>query len=459
MFKYLNVVIIFVILKSYSVSQITGQTAKSIALGSSGTIYSRGIDALSVNPANLSLDTSYHWSFTVIPNIHANIENNIFNFGIYEKYFSGIKKVDGSESARYLTNEDKEALLNLFPSDDRGEFFTNMDVNIFSITANYKEISGSLAFSIREKFIANSTIPKDALRLLLFGNPLNSQYSFNTFESFFLWLREFSLTYSRLLYKNKEMKIAGGINLKYLNGYAFGKIDKFNSTFSTYDTALISKINMHSMLSYSDFLAGKGKYSILGNTAGYGFALDLGFAFLIEEAYAFGLSMTNLGYLEWKKNVQEINIDTIAVITDVTNKDQTAELKNLIDNHKSNVNFGRLSLPFGFHLGMAISIHNLKSFKRNTLIPIILTSDFHCMVYPDLSWKTYALYSLGIEVKPISWLPLRTGFSIGSFPFALSFGFGVNTNNFEFDIGIGNIMFFTKNAKKISFGLGTLLKL
>jgi hypothetical protein len=460
--KQISICLILVVLYYSSVlAQISGVTPKSISLGMTGTVYSNGLNAISINPANLAIVDDINLSFTLIPNISVNFENNMFDLSTYNKYFTGIDDGKGGRSPKYLSDQDKSDILNLFPSSGRGEVYTSPEVTLFSIAYHSKKILGGIALSVKERTFGNVSLPKEALKLLLYGNSLNSSYNFNQTALYASWIREFSLSYGGQIYSDKDKTIGIGVNFKYLLGNAFFEVNKFNSNFVTTDSSIKGRFNLHAFSSMSDFLKDKGDFSFFGNPAGSGFAADIGFSLSFSSALSFGISLTDLGSIKWNKNNEVIDVDTVSEIIDLTESDQFDPFKNIIDRHKTiNAASRTIQMPLGFHIGAQLELNNLEYFKKRNLFPILFTSDFHYILNPNLDNKIFYLYSLGMEARLISWLPIRTGVSIGTLPFALSFGFGINTKHFDLDIGTGNFLalFDAKQTKQASVAFGTLFK-
>jgi hypothetical protein len=61
-------------------------------------------------------------------------------------------------------------------------------------------------------------------------------------------------------------------------------------------------------------------------------------------------------------------------------------------------------------------------------------------------------FSLGIEYKPVHWLPVRTGFSYGgSQNVHLAFGIGVSSRHFDLDLATEDLLWLI-NGKSSSYG-------
>jgi hypothetical protein len=74
-------------------------------------------------------------------------------------------------------------------------------------------------------------------------------------------------------------------------------------------------------------------------------------------------------------------------------------------------------------------------------------------------YKNLSLFSLGVEFKPINWLPLRAGFIFGDIYKTPRFSFrtGINTTHFDFDIGFGNVenLYLSNSSKSVALAIST----
>ena len=74
---------------------------------------SRGSEALGINPANLAIPDRSSFTLSLI-RAGARFSTELVSYDIYQEYFTGVPgtSADGKREPKYLTNEDKEKILN-----------------------------------------------------------------------------------------------------------------------------------------------------------------------------------------------------------------------------------------------------------------------------------------------------------------------------------------------------------
>jgi hypothetical protein len=458
--KIVLIIAAFMFSFQYLLSQNIG-SPKSMALGSTGVAGARNIDAISINPANLSCENKERWIFTIIPSISFDAGNSMINFGTYKKYFTGSDNGSGTKDPIKLTNENKADIINGFPKNGIGRAMVAGGVDIFSIAYYNEKLTAGFGFKIREKSVGKIDLPVDAFKLLLYGNSRNYNYNFDFSSIYSYWLREFALAFGKDIYNKKEVKVNIGASFKYLSGYSFFESQKVKSNFVTTDTSLEGNILLQARYASADFMNSKAKYNLFASPAGRGFAADLGVSWIVSNVFSVGLSIVDIGYIKWNKNVEEIYVDTVGKIMDITNDDQYKPFEDIIENHKYKKESFSTILPATLRLGGELSLQNLDYFKKRKYIPIIISTELSYTYFPDIQKPHFFLVGLGIELLPVSWLPIRMGVSAGSLPVSISFGGGINTGSFDLDLGLGNILapFGVSFSQSASISLGMKFKI
>jgi hypothetical protein len=437
----------------FIIAQLHTASAKSISLGSTGVSYSRGIDAINSNPANLAFFDRTNWEFSILPRVTANFSNSVFTYKIYKKYFTS----DENGDSKYLTTQDKNDILSLFPDDKSENIISSGIMDILNVSINYKEIYGGFGISVRERAFSSTSIPKDAFKLLLFGNEINQNYNFNQLTGSGYWFREYALGYGFQFWKNGKSTAAFGINLKYLTGTAIYNMSNTSANFLTSDTSLNGRIKFDGFYAYDNFLDSDGKYTVF-SSAGQGQSFDLGFSYISDDVIFLGLSVQDLGYIIWKKNVYEVKVDTSGIIKNITDENEYKPFEDLIKNHKSQLSRKSVMLPISIHAGIAVNLHQTYFLSEYKLFPILLSAEFSSTFKStNMMARQWTFYSIGLEMKPLKWLPIRTGILFGDMPAQFSFGAGINTGHFDFDLGFGNItsLFLSESSKSVSFAFST----
>jgi hypothetical protein len=287
----------------------------------------------------------------------------------------------------------------------------------------------------------------------LFGNELNKKYDFSSTSGTGYWFREYALGYGFQFYNSGETRAAIGINIKYLQGHAFYNIDCQDSEFTTTDSTLNGNIKINSTFSYIDFFE-NSNYSIF-NSAGHGQSLDLGLSFT-NETLSFGFILKDIGYLSWSKNVFEIAINETSIIRDITDKDEREPYDDIFNKNKNELDNKQVTLPMSIQVGFSYYLNKIRFINSN--LPLLLSAEYSLTFKNNnLLYKNLSLFSLGVEFKPINWLPLRAGFMFGDISPHFSFGTGINTTHFDFDIGFGNIgnLYLSNSSKSVALAIST----
>lgn len=445
---------LFIFFNSYiAISQINFNTAKIVASGNSSVAFSRGIESIQNNPSNLAFFDKKKWEISFLPQINLNFQNSIFSYGEYKKYFTG--NID--KSPKHLSDQDKNDILNLFNSQEYEEIFLNSSIGILNISANFNELKGGFCVSINERFYAFNSIPKEAFRLFLFGNSLYTNYNFNNLNGSGIWFREYSIGYGFQLYNKNSSKVAIGIILKYLNGIGYYNILNSNSNFLTTDSSINGNIKVKMNYAFPDYFKESNKYSLF-ESSGKGQSIDIGLSYIANDIFSIGASIQDFGYIIWKKNSYEIEIDTTSEIKNIFEEDEYKPLKDLFNNHKKEIYNHEIVLPYTIKFGFAINLNKLPSINNIISFPVIVGFQYSRINKSNhLLNKNYSFISLGLDLSPLKWLPIRFGYINNKFSSDFSFGTGINTSIFDFDIALSNlkVLFLSNSIKTFGITLST----
>jgi hypothetical protein len=312
-----------------------------IAQQSDFTSFGRGVSTTfvtdyhvtGINPANLGFKRSY--------------ETKHVTFGLFETGLSAYSGAIGrSEFRKSLTsfgssdfdNEQKRKAASQFAGEN---FAANADINILGVAYQNDKIGG-FAFNVRETGRWFSTFNKNFSDLIFLGlkapyftnlelgdgsikpndpsryeeyenfnqgivrgfrNPGSEQMYSEIFDGSrisMMYYREYALSYGKEITLNDMFAVAGGLSLKYLQGYGVmdiqakdGKLTAYSS-FSPafgFDFGNAAKTNPSADTS--------GSYKSVGN----GFGTDLGFNVTFKEKIKLGIAVTNIGSISWKGNI------------------------------------------------------------------------------------------------------------------------------------------------------------
>lgn len=163
------------------------------------------------------------------------------------------------------------------------------------IIQNSPNLSDSVRAMITKGVLSDTTQAIDYTTLI--GNTNLSMVAY----------REYSLGWGREAYNNGDLKIEGGVGIRYIAGYnmteirnrdgkmeAFGAFSPwldidFGAAAATNPTAINSK------------RFGIGGFNVVGN----GFGFDLGISLEYKKRTNFGIALNNVGFITWNKNLYE----------------------------------------------------------------------------------------------------------------------------------------------------------
>src|SRR5512140_1639225 len=154
----------------------------------------RSVDALGINPANLSLDDRLPFTLA-LPSFGVRISSQLINYDAYNNYFTGIPDPQnpGKRIQKVLTDQDKNDLLGLRP--ENGETRADLEVTALGMSIQLGRV-GSLGFAITDHIGARIIMPRDYLKVFLFGfDSSGSNYNFNGTSASAWWWRELNFSY------------------------------------------------------------------------------------------------------------------------------------------------------------------------------------------------------------------------------------------------------------------------
>lgn len=441
--------------------------ARRISMGNTSNAISQGVFSIGINPANILNGNSTVDLTTVIPipSISLSAGTSFMTLNDFNYFFGGV-----NGQSRVLTPDDENRLNSLFSGG--GLILTNTSFNLFSVGVRLNPSIGAFAFSINDVLSVDFTVPSALSQLALSGNPLGSSYNFNDTKADAWWLRSYSLSYAREITEipqNIFSKIAAGITFKMVQGFAYVQSQQVNTSFSTGNQGQITVDANSSVLSafskdfgvkYSyDTTTTKSKKSPFPSPAGSGLGIDFGLSASIGDTWNFGLSVTDIGSINWDKNTALTTSSGSFTLTDLTQKSQTDSLKNKFKGNSDSIASFSTNLPTALRLGASYKFNfGANSWPGTLLVAMDINKGFNDM--PGNSTKTS--FSLGAEWKPMDWIPfIRTGISIGGLTgFHWAAGIGIDTGVLEFNLATDDmpIIVSPNSAKYVSVALNSRWK-
>jgi|GEM_PF-1567114 len=437
---YILIFVVFSLLDSNLIYSNTGNygigNARILGMSNAGNTMFAGYYSSTKNPATLfsKADTNDLIHFS-IPNFQLGASSAI-QIEHINKYFDGENKVHLSES-------DKEILISNFDvSDDGlGSIFTNANINPFSVGIFLGKEIGAISISFQEYMSFKASVPKDLAELLFYGNKKEQEFSFNELNVNVVsyGALEFGYAYNIIDSEKGMIRYLNvGAQAKYLMGNVYLNYSMDNTrVFTTNENAIDLDVNARLLVSEPSGLnlrreTSEEEFSFNPmSDIGSGFGLSFGLVAEMDFGLVLGLSMTDIGSINFNKNVEEVLLTkTIKDFNDLSSKEKLDELES--DFHDSTLSTSEISmsLPTTLRLGFMAPISKWAGMESEL------------NTYLDLDFGTNEIgtnsnvmkFSLGIDYNYGGYFPrVMTGISNDiNGKFRWSGGIGYET--FMFDV-------------------------
>jgi hypothetical protein len=438
--------------------------AKSMSLGKTYNANTDGIYSIGINPANMMFSPQSHFEFTTVlplPALSMKVGTNFMSFEDFNYFFGG-----DNGQGRVLTPDDKQRLFDLFSNSGRA--FGNASITPFAAMYKANPTVGAFAFSMADFIGGSFTVPKALVDLGLNGNTPSQVYSFNDVDAQGWWIREYSLSYARELPEIEQTlfdKIAVGLSIKMVQGFAYFGVDHVNSNFTTgagNSLNVASEYMIKSAFSSDfgkvyDFDTSDAK-SNLGpflSPAGTGLGFDFGVAAAYDKVWRFSLSITDIGKINWDQNTAEYSGNGNFSLTDLTDSTQRQNLQDTIKGKGHATSGFTTDLPTAFRLGVS---YNLTQYIPGSML---LALDYNQGFNNVPGNSKIARWSLGVDWAPMGWLNVRSGISVGGIDgFGWALGLGFDTGLIEFNLATSdmNQVVVGNSAKMFTVSIGSRWK-
>jgi hypothetical protein len=424
---------------------------------------SRATDAIGINPANLAIPDIGRFTLSLTP-FGAMARTELFTYGDYMDYFTGMPGPEGKRIARPISTEEMNGLLSEMPDLPRTK--AGFECMLFGISFQHP-VAGGFGFAIIEHVGTMNSTSKDFFRFTANGlDSLGSEYKFNETNLSSWWYREYSFSYGRKLpFKPNFVKdLYAGISLKILRGYGVFITDRQNSWFGNIPLGA----DQYGLNGNFDFLtrragidlfaeddSSRGSFELFPDPVGKGFGVDFGFSSEVREGLRVALSFTDLGSIKWDRNVFESAGGGPFNVTGVLG----AMGDTLEKARKGTTLLGapfKTSLPATLRLGATMDTREFPFFK---FIPgrLLLAFDYTQGLNKSLGNTTIPRFSLGIEYRIIRFVPIRTGLAVGGGDMIRwAFGTGFNSHYFSLDLATEHfgMIFMPRSFQMASISLG-----
>jgi len=389
---------------------VSAQSLDGYSLGFAGNVNSlaRGIEAIFWNPANLSMYRPKNVEINFVA-INTYLSNSAFSLSDYNRFFS----VEGHHGE--WSDADKNTLLAKVGPNGM-QFGAGVNTNIFGLVVGSYGFGVQLIANTRGRIKANK-----ALDIFLFGENFDKTYEFQenqVVNGSVFSAAKISFAASHLFVLNRRKywisNVAVGFNLNYYAGLAYAQTLESN--------VRVHRVNDGAGIVYQTLLRAQTADISGGSLAGSGFGLDLGATIRFKRAWNLSLSVSNLfAAINWSGNSR---------ILTYTRYDSGGVGALSADNLRENSNYTPgdpflTRLPVRMQLGLSLRLFPNLS----------LTSDWHQNFSNDMNASKQARFGFGMEYKPLSWLPLRSGVAFGGADnFMMAVGMGIHVGIVALDL-------------------------
>lgn len=454
----LCLLILFQLLFTSNAFSQTTYNVRSISTGSVSVSSMTDLDALGLNPANIILqksDSKGKFYFSFLANGGYQTVSDYLSLDFYNDYLAAEdQELDPTEKNDIITKAGNQ------PSEGIA------GVRLLGALLNTG--SGTFALSIDETFRGDFVIAKDIYDIALYGNEPNRNYSALGTDIEGYWVRELNLAYAnKILPTGKSFYdyIAFGVSVKPQFGINYIKTTRNNLNIYTDNTNRITATDSIVFL-YSG-LTDDLSFKISADIAGFGLGFDagatMGIPFQGKNLHLkLGLSIADVGYINWTKNTQQYFYDGNFVVTSLTNKEQRDSLKDYIKETKTPVPSFSQGLPAVVRFGGTLGIYDEKYGTKDNFERVSISADYVQGLSDNLGGSTKPMFGLGVEYNVTRVLSPRAGILVGGpVDFIASIGLGIDTGPVFIDIGTGNIssIFSPQSTTKLSAGFALKYKI
>ncbi|MCX6143034.1 MAG: DUF5723 family protein [Ignavibacteriales bacterium] len=443
---------------------------RAVGMGRTSVALSRGTEAIGINPANLALPGRGTFSLSLMP-IGVRASTEMLSYDIYQEYFTGIPGTDnnGKRDPKVLTELDKQNILASIPD---GLAATRVDIEAMDLGATIATSKlGGLGVAVLDHASGTLEIAKDFTRFFLYGlDSAGSQYNFDGTSVAAAWWREFNVSYAYQIPLNSEWvhELSIGLGVKLLQGFGIFETEHYSSSIANQRVGA-NQYLLNAQFDYLTRRAGADFFnpdkhvdmSMFPEPAGKGVGFDLGVSAQIKPGLRVAASVTDIGSIHWTKNLVKTDGRYALIMDDPFKTENTDSLEQAVRGNNQAGDAFSSTLPTTLRIGVAIESDESAIFS---FLPrkMLLAFDYTQGLNSSMGNLTQPRFSLGMEYRVISFLPLRTGISMGGGDgVRWAAGFGLDFYTICLDIATENFgMIFSKKIPQnvsVAAGLRVLI--
>ncbi len=345
--------------------------------------------------------------------------------------------------------------------------------------------AGYFTFSLQEKINTKVSLPQDIFKLVEKGFEKGDVLDLSAMDTKILAYHEISIGYARKI----DDKLTVGVHVKPLIGIAASKMEfqdfSIENSGTAYDMKvkgdIYSSVPFLSLTSDEDGVVDGAEMeedlkaddyiSAATNLSNFGLALDLGAVYDLNEAFSFSGALNNLGYINWKSNLNSVSPDgsysysgpsvTVSNMDDMDTAfdDIVDSIKQVIDVSPEEKSF-RTGLDPELMLGAEYKVNYVLGvgfLSKSTFAKKDLRQEFVLSGNLNMYKAFSAVLSYNYEVKGSSDLGMGMAFRGGPFQFY----YMINHIPYYFDKvimdGNSTIMPTKAEAVNVMFGINFIL--
>jgi hypothetical protein len=407
-----------------------------LGMGRTGVAASRGLDAIGINPANLARGDGSFLTVSLLP-VGLNMGSDFLTYDLYTEFFTGVS-TDSGRFGRYLTAADKQRLLESFPG-STGTGDLDIEARGFGLSMAFEGL-GTVAASVTDRIAGRGTLSREYAEFLLFGNPPGSDYDFGQMGGRAAWTREFGLTVAAALpWLPLVPDLSAGVTLKFVQGFSYYAAERFHARLSTSaDGLLTGEVDTWTRSAGLD--PASSDVSVFPAPAGRGFGFDIGLSGKVNEYAGIGISVTDIGSVNWSENASETIASGIFTLDDPLDPARRDSVERLLKGETREGMPFTVSLPATLRLGAVIELHNIDGLRRFISGELLFAVDYTQGLVDVPGTTRTPRCSFGLEYSPWHFLPLRTGVSLwGAERTGLAFGVGFRSAVVDLDCAVESV--------------------
>lgn len=252
-------------------------------MGGASTAGSRGLEAVTYNPANLAFSNGTTVGLAAAA---IDVHNNALSLDRYNEI-----------TGQYLDSADKAALLSDIP-----ESGFKLDADMNASVLGFQ--TGSFALTFNGFGAGQGNLDKDYFDLVLNGNQLGETVDFSNTWGEGYAVGTAAVSYGTVVLETLNSTLSVGANARYLHGIYEMHVTEAYGTLSTSMTEI----------------AGEAYVATESSDGGQGYGLDLGVALQTTGGWNFGLAFDNvLGTINWDQNVERQELHVTAADINLMN--------------------------------------------------------------------------------------------------------------------------------------------